>query len=255
MTVDLDLDLSFSELSSPSLLGKQCLAEMLGTMVLVLVGCGSCIGGEALDDQANIVRISLTFGLTVATLAAALGHVSGCHINPAVTLGLTVAGKVGILQSCLYMASQSVGAVMGSGILWVFLYNEQGSPLLRGSPSLGVTALSPEITIVQGLIIETIISCVLVMVVFGAAVDKGKCDNDLGSPGLAIGLAVTTCHLFAIPLTGSSMNPARSLGPAVILGQYSHQWIYWTGPLIGGLLAAILYQAIFAVRPGPQTNS
>jgi len=262
MAVDLDLDLTMGELVSLPKLGKQLLAEMLGTLILVTVGCGSCMGGDGagegtgFDDQSNIVRISFTFGLTVATLAMTIGHVSGCHINPAVTLGLTVTGKVGLVQSCLYIAAQSIGAILGSDILWTFAYGEGNrSTELRGFSSLGTTGLSHGVTPVQGFVIEAMITMILVMVVFGAAADHPNSEKVMGSPPLAIGLAVTTCHLFAIPLTGSSMNPARSLGPAVILGQYSHMWLYWAGPLTGGLLAAILYQAIFAARTDLISNT
>lgn len=241
--------LGLPELLPLSNLGKQLLAETVGTLLLVIVGCGSCAGGGVSSDQANIVRISLTFGLTVATIAMVIGHVSGCHINPAVTFGLTVAGKIGPIKAVLYILAQSTGAILGSSILWAFLAKETPlAPSLRGAAGLGATSVSQELSPGQAFVIETVITMVLVMVVFGAAADEVNSQKVLGSPPLAIGLSITSCHLFAVPLTGASMNPARSLGPAVLLGDFTNLWVYWAGPLTGGLLAALLYQATFRAR-------
>jgi len=223
---------------------KSLLAELVGTLMLVFVGCGSCVGGSeaSLSDQANIVRISLCFGLTVATLAASIGHVSGCHVNPAVTVGLVAGGKVGAVKGCLYMISQCVGAILGSYVLHIFLYHSKD---VRGAAALGATTITPGVSPGQGCVIELVLGLVLVLVVFAAAGDQVNARDVKGSPPLAIGLAITACHLFAIPLTGSSMNPARSLGPAVVLGDYTHLWVYWIGPCTGGLSAALLYQGVF----------
>eukprot|EP00090_Calanus_glacialis_P024313 TRINITY_DN37753_c0_g1_i1.p1 TRINITY_DN37753_c0_g1~~TRINITY_DN37753_c0_g1_i1.p1 ORF type:complete len:257 (-),score=60.48 TRINITY_DN37753_c0_g1_i1:128-877(-) len=236
-----------SDFRKPVHLVKSLTAELVGTLVLVFIGCGSCVGGDSstLSDQANIVRIALCFGLTVATIAATIGHVSGCHVNPAVTLGLMVGAKIGILKGLLYISFQCIGAVLGSHILYLFLYD---STDLRGAAGLGATGLHPDLSAGQGFLIETLITLVLVLVVFGAAADQVNAAEVKGSPPLAIGLSITACHLFAIPLTGSSMNPARSLGPAVVLGNYSHIWVYWAGPLTGGVLAALLYQGVFRAR-------
>jgi len=245
--------LGIKDFHKPRLLGRQLLGELLGTMVLVAVGCGSCVGGDQdgeVGDQANIVRISLAFGLTLATLAATLGHVSGCHVNPAVTLGLVVGRKMGVLRALLYMAAQSLGAIMGAGLLWVFIVPEDpGQTLVRGGAGLGATRVNEFLGLGQAFVIETVITMVLVMVVFAAAADEGNTKSVLGSPPLAIGLAVTTCHLFAVPFTGSSMNPARSLGPAVVLGDTSQLWLYWAAPLTGGSLAGLLYQTLLRASP------
>jgi len=242
--------LGLSDFMKPVRLGKCLIAELLGTLLLVFIGCGSCVGGDdgeggGLSDQANIVRISLCFGLTVATMAATIGHVSGCHVNPAVTVGLIIGAKIGVLKGLLYICFQCMGAVLGSHILFLFLYE---SVDIRGAAGIGATGLHPELSSVQGVVIEALITLVLVLVVFGAAADELNAPDVKGSPPLAIGLAITTCHLFAIPLTGSSMNPARSLGPAVVLGNYSDQWVYWAGPLTGGVVAALLYQGAFRAK-------
>merc|ERR1719175_116018 len=245
--------LGLSELR-PLLLLRQLAAECIGTLLLVLVGCGSCMGGDQEDgvkqlgDQANIVRIALTFGLTVATLAATIGHVSGCQINPAVTAGLLAGRKMGLIRAALYMLAQSCGAVLGAGILWSFTTNEGSGVALRGSSGLGGTMLHENLSLVQGFVIEFIISLILVLVVFGAAADEEASKTVLGSPPLAIGLAITACHLFAVPLTGSSMNPARTLGPAIVTGTWKNLWVYWAAPLSGGAAAGLLYQGALKAK-------
>merc|ERR1719481_2507879 len=211
-------------------------------MMLVLVGCGSCSGGDDKDsnisDQANIVRIALTFGITVATIAQAVGHVSGCHINPAVTAGLLVGGKIGLVKGLLYILSQSLGAILGAATLAALLPSSA-----RGVSGLGVTSINEETSVGQAFGIEFLISLILVLVVYGAAADS---NNDVkGSAPLAIGLSITVCHLWAIPYTGSSMNPARSLGPSVITSQFTNLWLYWLAPILGGSTAGLLYQLAF----------
>ena len=228
---------------------RSVLAECVGSLFLVLIGCGSCMGGDnteagvQLDDQANYVRISLCFGITVATLAQTLGHVSGCHINPAVTLGLVVGRKIGMLKGSLYVGAQCVGAIAGAAILSAVVPAD-----VRGAAGLGMTSVASNVTLGQAVAVEMLITMVLVMVVFAAAADAINAATVKGSAPLAIGLSITTCHLFAVPLTGSSMNPARSLGPAVVLGQFDNHWVYWVGPLLGGVLAALFYQLVLRAR-------
>jgi len=241
--------IGLSELHPRSVLVRSLLAEFVGTLLLVLIGCGSCIGGDhteapvQVDDQANFVRISLCFGITVATLAQTIGHVSGCHINPAVTLGLVVGRKIGLIKGCLYIGAQCVGAITGAAILQAIV--PEG---FRGAEGLGRTDIGPKVTVGQAVAIEMLITMVLVMIVFAAAADSINAATVKGSAPLAIGLSITTCHLFAVPLTGSSMNPARSLGPAVILQNFSNHWVYWVGPLLGSILAAIFYQVVLRAR-------
>lgn len=238
-----------SEVKRKSVLIRSLLAEFVGTLFLVLIGCGSCIGGDhteapvQVDDQANTVRISLCFGITVATLAQTIGHVSGCHVNPAVTLGLVVGRKIGLIKGCLYIGTQCIGAIVGAAILQAIV--PEG---FRGVEGLGRTDVGPKVTVGQAVAVEMLITMVLVMIVFAAAADSVNVATVKGSAPLAIGLSITTCHLFAVPLTGSSMNPARSLGPAVILQNFNNHWVYWVGPLLGAVLAAVFYQVVLRAR-------
>jgi MIP family channel proteins len=209
-----------------------CAAELIGTMFLNLVGCGS-----ALNHGGDFVRIALCFGVTVATMAQSIGHISGCHINPAVTAGLLIGRKIGLIKAILYIVSQCIGAVIGTGLLLVFY----PSTVTDQSPGyLGVTDLANTkttatdgtveieylINMGQGIGIEFFITFVLILVVFGSAADEHAAAATKGSAPLAIGLSITTCHLFAIPLTGSSMNPARSFGSAVIAGHWNNHLVY-----------------------------
>jgi len=225
-------------------IAKSCVAELIGTLFLVLVGCGSCYKAD--DD---FVRIALAFGVTVATIAQSIGHVSGCHINPAVTFGLLFGQKIGLVKSILYILSQCIGAAIGAALLMAFT---------PGPWNLGNTGFT-DINSGQAFGIEFFITFVLVLVVYASAADEHNAPSVKGSAPLAIGLSITTCHLFAIPLTGSSMNPARSFGTAVISattlgsdvashGFYGH-WVYWIGPILGGITAALVYQMLFRVVP------
>ena len=217
-------------------------------MLQVLVGCGSCLGA---DLKYDVVKIALCFGVTVATLAQSLGHISGCHVNPAVTAGLITGAKVrrelsqaepvfsvqiGVLKGLLYVVAQCVGATVGAGILSILIPGPAGAN--------GLTNVSPG----QGFGIEFIITMVLVLVVFAAAADGNNCESVRGPVPLAIGLSITTCHLFAIPLTGSSMNPARTLGPSVMFNSWDNHWVYWLGPILGGVTAALIYQLVLKVH-------
>jgi len=222
---------------------RSVVGEFAGTLALVLIGCGSCSGGDqgeaAIDDQANTVRISLCFGLVLASLAQGLGHVSGAHLNPAVTLGLWLGRQVGLLRGLLYVGAQCGGAVAGSAILRLLLPHD-----VRGSGGLGLTQPNPLVGLGQAVAVEAIITGLLVIVVFAVAGDPTNSPSVKGSAPLAIGLTVAACHLFAVPLTGSSMNPARSLGPAAVLSNFSNHWVYWVGPLLGGAVAALFYQVV-----------
>jgi len=233
---------------------RSVVAEFAGTLALVLIGCGSCAGGDqgeaAIDDQANTVRISLCFGLVLASLAQALGHVSGAHLNPAVTLGLWLGRQVGLLRGLLYVGGQCGGAVAGAAILRVLLPDE-----VRGSGGLGMTLPSPLVGLGQAVAVEAIITGILVLVVFAVAGDPRNSPSVKGSAPLAIGLTVAACHLFAVPLTGSSMNPARSLGPAAVLGNFSNHWVYWVGPLLGGSVAALFYQVVLRTPRPKKTKT
>lgn len=224
---------------------KALVAEMMGTLFLVVVGCGSCYA----NTEPDVVRIALAFGLAVATMAQSIGHISGCHINPAVTAGLFVGRKIGLIKAILYIIIQCVGALLGAGLL----YGTAGSLVVGGEKVMqgmqGITRVTDPVNAGQAFGIEFMITMVLVLVVFGAAADE---DNEVkGSAPLAIGLSITACHLFAIPLTGSSMNPARSLGSNAVNGVWKDLWVYWVGPILGGVVAGLIYQLVLAA-PAPK---
>ncbi|XP_076161294.1 aquaporin AQPAn.G isoform X2 [Ptiloglossa arizonensis] len=210
-------------------------AEALGTFLLVLIGCASCITWSV-NDPPTVMHIAFTFGLAVASLAHVLGPVSGCHVNPAVTIGLLVSGNCSFLKAICYIVCQCCGAIAGSAVL---------KALIPESPihGLGATALAPRITYGQGVFIEAIVTFLLLLVVH-AVTDPKRTDTKGWAP-LAIGLTITVAHMAAVPVTGSSMNPARTLGPAVILGQWYNLWVYWVGPILGAAVAGGLYKMAF----------
>ncbi|XP_015599285.1 aquaporin AQPAe.a isoform X2 [Cephus cinctus] len=210
-------------------------AEVLGTCLLVFIGCASCNNWNV---EPTVPQIALTFGLTIASLAYLLGPISGCHINPAVTLGLLVTGNCTLLKGLFYIICQCCGAVCGAALLKVIL---PSTPTV--STSVGNTALGTNITVGQGVLVEAIITFLLVLVVH--SVTDSRRPEMKNMAALAIGLTITAAHLACVPVTGSSMNPARSLGPAVIFGVWEDHWVYWIGPILGGLVAGAIYRIVF----------
>ncbi|XP_043274712.1 aquaporin AQPAn.G-like isoform X2 [Venturia canescens] len=204
---------------------RALIAEFLGTLLLNFVGCGTVVTG-------SVVAISFAFGLTVAAAVQGIGHVSGGHINPAVTIGLAVIGKIPMIRAILYILAQSAGAIAGSAVLRALSPEQMEN-------ALGVVALAPGVTPVQGLGFEFFLALILVMVVCGAC-DDAKPDSKGVAP-LIIGLAVTIGHLAGVPRTGAGMNPARSLGSSVVMGAFENHWLYWVGPILGGMAGALLY--------------
>ena len=217
---------------------RAMVAEFLGTLVLVFIGCGACVGGAWADlPTPTILSIALAFGLSVATMIWSFGHVSGGHINPAVTFGFLVARRITLVRATLYIISQCAGAIVGCGIL-------KGLTPPNSNETFGLTTVWKELTPGQGCGVEILITFILVFCVF-ASVDGRRADLN-GSTPLSIGLAVAVCHLFAIKYTGSSMNPARTFGPAVITNKWQDHWVYWVGPIIGGIIGALLYELVFS---------
>lgn len=214
-------------------LWKAALAEFLGTAFLVLFACG--------QNEGTRTSISLVFGLAVATLVQCICHVSGGHINPAVTFGLLAACKVSIIRALIYVVVQTLGAITGSGLEYV----------LNGDypHSGGIVGLNPLLDPLHGFGIELLISFVLVFTVC-AVCDPNRTDIK-GSVPLAIGFAISTCHYYAVPYTGAGMNPARAIGPAIVYNFWENHWLYWVGPIIGGVAAGLLYQFVFSAPQCP----
>ncbi|XP_012223996.1 aquaporin AQPAn.G isoform X2 [Linepithema humile] len=206
-------------------------AEVLGTFLLVLIGCASCIKWATTP---NVLHIAFTFGLAVASLAQALGPISGCHVNPAVSFGLMVSGNCTFLKTVSYVVCQCCGAIAGSAVLKMMI------PKTQIENGLGATMLGPGVSVAQGVVMEAIVTFLLVLVVH-AVTDPKRTDTKGWAP-LAIGLTIAVAHMAAVPITGSSMNPARTLGPAVVEDNYQDMWVYWVGPLIGGCVAGGVYR-------------
>ncbi|GFO38635.1 Aquaporin [Plakobranchus ocellatus] len=208
-------------------------AEMLGTLAITLLGCGSW--WRAFDE--NYTHVALTFGLTVATVVWIFNHISGGHVNPAVTLAALFTRRVSIIRGVLYIISQIIGGIIGAGIL-------HGLSSAQALSTLGSNELRSGVSSAQGFGVELIITFIYVLAYFACHDDKR---TDLrGSAPLTLGLAAVACHLFAIPYTRAGMNPARSFGPALISGTWGDHWVFWVGPLVGGVVAGLLYEYIFA---------
>jgi len=220
-------------------LWKGIIAEFLGTLLLTMIGCGSCI--QVTETPPGVVQIALCFGLSVATVVWAIGHVSGGHINPAVTAAMLVTRKISIAKAVFYVLFQLIGATVGAGLLYGLTPEAH-----RGG--LGGTSVNVEtgITVAQGVGIELFITFILVLTVFASC--DGKRKDLKGSAPLTIGLSVTMCHLFAVDKTGSSMNTARSFGPALVMGDWDNHWVYWAGPILGGVVAGLIYEHLLAVN-------
>lgn len=224
------------------------LAEGLGTFVLVLMGCGAAtISGISATGPTGIglLGISLAFGLSVVCMAYAIGPISGCHINPAITVSMLVAGKIDGKNAIGYIVSQIVGAIIASGLLALILsgqsgYTDMGS---LGANGWGEGYLG-EYDIVSALIAEVVFTFIFLMVIFGAT----SKDASPAMGGLAIGLSLALIHLVSIPITGTSVNPARSLGPAIVSGgqALSQVWLFIVAPLAGGIAAAIVWRMSFS---------
>ncbi|XP_030629133.1 aquaporin-1-like [Chanos chanos] len=209
---------------------RAVLAELLGMTLFIFLSITSAIGHPTDSSPAQVVKVSLAFGLSIATLAQSLGHISGAHLNPAVTLGMLASCQISVLKAIMYIIAQMLGATLASGII----YGIRPDTV----KALGLNTLS-EVTPSQGIGIELLATFQLVLCVI-ATTDKRRRDV-MGSVPLAIGLSVCLGHLTAISFTGCGINPARSFGPAVILGDFTNHWVYWVGPMCGGVAAALVY--------------
>lgn len=219
---------------------KKYLAEMFGTMVLVLMGCGVAVslGCDPVANIPAVVGTALAFGLSVVAMAYTIGGVSGCHINPAITLGVLLSGRMEAKDAVMYMLFQVIGAFIGSALLFALTANVDG---LTGT---GANDLQAGVSVIGGLLAEVIFTFVFVLVVLGATAKANGATNNLA--GLAIGLALVLVHLVCIRYTGTSVNPARSIAPAVFQGgtALARVWIFIVGPFVGGALAALAWKII-----------
>ncbi|XP_053560994.1 aquaporin-5-like [Bombina bombina] len=206
------------------------LAELLGTLIFVFFGLGSALRWPA--SLPSILQISLTFGLGIGTVVQSVGHISGAHLNPAVTVAFLVASQISLFRAVCYICAQLLGAVIGAALLYEFTPES-----IRGN--FGINSLNSETTEGQAVAVELILTLQLILCIF-ASTDSRRNDN-VGSPSISIGLSVTLGHLVGIYFTGCSMNPARSFGPAIIVGNFGTHWIFWIGPIIGAIIASILY--------------
>lgn len=225
-------------------LSKRVGAEFLGTLWLVLGGCGSAVLAAAFPDVGiGLHGVSVAFGLTVLTMAYALGHVSGCHLNPAVTLGLVAGKRFPGKELAPYWIAQVLGAVAGAGLLWLIASGRAEFSLAGGFASNGYAEHSP-----GGYSMAAALVCEVVMTFFFLAVILGSTDRraPAGFAPIAIGLCLTLIHLISIPVTNTSVNPARSTGPALFVGDWALRqlWLFWVAPLLGAALAGWLYPAV-----------
>ena len=214
---------------------KKYLAEMIGTMVLVFIGCGSAIFNNGCGTPAQVLMVAVAFGVAVVAMAYTIGGISGCHINPAITLGVWMSGRMSGKDAGMYMLFQVIGGFIGSLLLYIIIATmpEFQSATLTGANYCEAGA-------VPGLVAEIIFTCVFVLVVLGTTDSKVGAGN---FAGLAIGLTLVIVHIALIPITGTSVNPARSLAPAVFNGgdALAQVWVYIIGPFIGGALAACIW--------------
>jgi aquaporin Z len=229
-------------------LGNKLSAEFLGTFWLVFGGCGSAVLAAAFPEVGiGLHGVSLAFGLTVLTMAYAIGHVSGCHLNPAVTLGLVVGGRHPASQAAPYIGAQVAGAIAGAGVLYVIASGAAGFDLAGGFASNGYGEHSPGgYSLMAGFVAELVCTFMFLMIILGATDSRAPA----GFAPIAIGLGLTLIHLISIPVTNTSVNPARSTGPALFVGGWAiaQLWMFWVAPLLGAAAAGVAYKAVSGAK-------
>ena len=223
-------------------LTKRSVAEFIGTFWLVLGGCGSAVLAAAFPNVGiGLLGVAFAFGLTVLTMAYAIGHISGCHLNPAVSVGLAVGGRFKASELPAYILSQVLGAILAAGVLYFIASGKAGFDLAGGLASNGYGAHSPGgYSFSAGLVTEIVMTGMFLIIILGATDKRAP----KGFAPIAIGLGLTLIHLISIPVTNTSVNPARSTGPALIVGQWAlaQLWLFWVAPLIGAAVAGLIYR-------------
>ncbi len=222
------------------------LAEFIGTFWLVLGGCGSAVLAAGFPDVGiGLLGVSLAFGLTVMTMAYAIGHISGCHLNPAVSIGLWAGGRFSAAQLPGYITAQVAGAIVAGAILYVIASGQAGFDVSAGFASNGYGEHSPGgYSLLAALCVEVVLTMMFLIVILGATDNRAPA----GLAPIAIGMALTLIHLISIPVTNTSVNPARSTGVALFVGDWAlaQLWLFWVAPIVGGVLGAFVYRVIGA---------
>jgi aquaporin Z len=223
---------------------KKYIAEFIGTFWLVFAGCGSAIFAAAFPDVGiGLAGVSLAFGLTVLTMAFAIGHISGCHLNPAVSIGLWIGGRFNAKDLVPYIIAQVAGGIAAGGALYLIASGKEGFSLTNGFASNGFGAHSPDkYSMIACLITEVLTTAFFLVIILGATAKRAP----QGFAPIAIGLALTLIHLVTIPITNCSVNPARSTGVAVFVGDWavSQLWLFWAAPIVGAIIGALVHRSI-----------
>jgi MIP family channel proteins len=225
-------------------LGQKLFAEFIGTFALVLIAAGSICADQYLrangQTSVGLLTISLAYGLAMGAVVSALAHISGAHLNPAITAGFWVTRRMGTLQTLFYWIAQLLGSLAAAFLLVTIIPESVWRPVSLGTPDLVPIA---DVTRMHAMIFEAVLTFILVFVYFAAMVDRQSASGRVA--GVALGTAVTAGMLFAYPFTGAAMNPARAFGPALAARHWSNHGVYWVGPLLGGALAAAVYDRFF----------
>lgn len=220
---------------------KKMFAEFFGTFWLVLGGCGSAVLAANFPGLGiGFVGVALAFGLTVLTMAYAIGHISGCHLNPAVTIGLWAGGRFKASEIIPYIVSQVLGGIAGAGVLYLIASGQVGFDINGGLASNGYSEHSPgAYSLTSGFVTEVVMTFMFLLIILGSTDDRAP----KGFAPIAIGLGLTLIHLISIPVTNTSVNPARSTGPAIFVGGWaiSQLWLFWVAPIVGAMLAGFVY--------------
>jgi aquaporin Z len=224
---------------------KRSFAEAFGTFWLVFGGCGSAVLAAAFPALGiGFAGVALAFGLTVLTMAFAIGHISGCHLNPAITCGLVAGKRFPASEAIPYIVAQVVGAIAAAGVLFVIASGKEGFSLAGGFAANGYGAHSPgHYSLLACLVAEVVLTAFFLLVIMGSTDTRAP----KGFAPIAIGLCLTLIHLIGIPVTNTSVNPARSTGPALFVGGWAlgQLWLFWVAPIAGGILGGSLYRALF----------
>ena len=220
---------------------KRSVTELFGTFWLVLGGCGSAVLAASSPLGIGVLGVALAFGLTVLTMAFAIGHISGCHLNPAVSVGLCVGGRFPARELPAYIIAQVIGAIIAAGLIYYIASGKEGFDLSTGLASNGYGEHSPgKYSMAAGFVCELVMTAMFVLIILGATDKRAPA----GLAPIAIGLALTLIHLISIPVTNTSVNPARSTGPALLVGGWAiaQLWVFWVAPLLGAVVGGVTYR-------------